>query len=175
MKLQRQYLYHVFVLLLLFIFSVPYSYAGGKELKWKSFDEGFAEAKKTNKKIMLDVYTDWCKWCKTLDKEVYGNDKISEYLSKQYVVVKYNPESSEKVTYKDTVYSGPEFAQAFGVSGFPKIIFFESDGTPINYLDGFVPADKFLPVIKFIGDDYFKKMSWKDYQTQQQTGAKVNK
>ena len=121
---------------------------------------------------MLDVYTDWCKWCKTLDTDVYGNDKVSEYLSKQYVVVKYNPESTEKAIYKDTLYSGTQIAQLFGVSGYPKIIFFEPDGTPINFLDGFVPADKFLPVIKFIGEDYYKKMSWQDYQSQQQTEAK---
>lgn len=142
--------------------------AGGKtELKWKNFNNGFAEAKKTNKKIMLDVYTDWCKWCKTLDTEVYGNDEVSEYLNKQYVVVKYNPESTEKAIYKDTLYSGQEIAQMFGVSGYPKILFFEPNGDFINYLDGFVPADKFLPVIKFIGEEYYKKMSWKDYQSKQ--------
>src|SRR5215510_179475 len=101
------------------------AYAGEKqELKWRAFNAGFDEAKKNNKKIILDVYTDWCGWCKRLDKDTYGNEKVMEYLNQEYVVIKLNAESDSKLTYKDKSYTEASIAQAFGITGYPTIIFF---------------------------------------------------
>ena len=156
----------LFVFTFVLLLTTTLMSAGDKpaELKWRKFDEGFAEAKKMNKKIMLDVYTDWCGWCKRLDKDVYGNDKVMAYLNEQYVSIKLNAESKSMVTYKDTAYSETQLARAFGVTGYPAIIFFESNSDPINMLGGYVAAEKFLPIIKYIGGDHHKKISWDEYQ-----------
>jgi thioredoxin-related protein len=147
--------------------------AGDKpELKWKSFDAGFAEAKKTNKKIMLDIYTDWCGWCKRLDKDTYGNEKVMEYLNQQYIVIKLNAESTSKVNYQDKTYTEASLAQAFGATGYPTIVFFDSNGEPINSLGGYLNAEKFLPVITYIGDDHYKSMTWEEYQNKEKKPAK---
>ena len=151
-----------YALVLLVVFASE-AFAGGDkgaELQWKPFTDGFAEAKKSKKKIMLDVYTDWCGWCKRLDKDVYGNAKVATYLNDHYVVIKLNAESSKKVTYKDTSYTEREFAKYFGVSGYPIIIFFEQNGEPITPLGGYVASEKFLPIIKFIGEDFYKTMEF---------------
>src|SRR6266849_719012 len=78
---------------------------GKPELKWKAFDNGFLEAQKGKKKVMLDVYTDWCGWCKKLDRDVYGDEQVSRYLNDKYVVVKLNAEDTSIVSYKDKKYS----------------------------------------------------------------------
>lgn len=141
------------------------AFAGEKiELKWRTFDAGFEEAKKNNKKIMLDVYTDWCGWCKRLDKDTYGNEKVIEYLNKEYIAIKLNAESNAKINYKDKSYTETSLAQYFGVTGYPAIIFFDSDAEAINLLPGYVNAERFLPIIKYIGEDHFKSMSWEEYQ-----------
>ena len=67
-----------FYLLLILLVAAATMFAGapgdsakGKaELPWKPFTDGFAEAKKAEKKIMVDVYTTWCGWCKRLDADV---------------------------------------------------------------------------------------------------------
>lgn len=148
--------------LILFFAGSVLSHAG--ELKWRTFDAGLAEAKKTNKKIMLDVYTDWCGWCKKLDKDVYANDKVSNYLNKAYIPIKINGEGTTKLTYKDQKTNEVGLAQAFGIRSYPTIIFLDSHGEPINSLGGFVDADRFLPIIKFIGDDHYKSMTWDEYK-----------
>ncbi len=133
-------------------------------LPWKPFDAGFAEARSSGKKIMLDVYTDWCVWCKRLDQNVYSNPAVADYLRKHYVIIKLNAESSAKVRYKDTTYTSADFAMGLGVTGYPTIYFFDSSGEPLDKLGGYVEADRFLPIIRFFGEDYFRKMSWQDYQ-----------
>jgi thioredoxin-related protein len=138
----------------------------GTELKWKKLTTGLAEAKKSNKKVLLDVYTDWCKWCKKLDAEVYSETNISAYLQKKYVTIKLNAESTDSVTYQGKPSTEAELAQAFGVTGYPTIIFLDAEGQPIDKLGGFVNAEQFLPIIKFIGDDSYKSTSWEEYQKQ---------
>ncbi len=148
------------------IFLIAHSATGGdkQELKWKAFNAGFAEAKKNNKKVMVDVYTDWCGWCKRLDKDTYSNEKVIDYLNSQYVVVRMNAESTNKLTYKDSSYTEATLSRVFGITGYPTIIFFDASGEPINSLGGYVNAERFLPIIQFIGGDYYKSMTWDEYQ-----------
>ena len=155
-----------FIIMLVFLLTTTLTSAGDKaaELKWRKFDEGFAEAKKTNKKIMLDVYTDWCGWCKRLDKDVYANEKIMAYLNAKYVSIKLNAESKSMVTYKDTAYSEIQMARLLGVTGYPAIVFFESSSDPITMLGGYVAPEKFLPIIQYIGEDYYKTSTWEEFQ-----------
>ncbi len=133
-------------------------------LTWKSMDQGLAEAKRTHKNIMVDVYTTWCKWCKKLDEDVYGNKEVAAYLSKQFVLVKLNGEGTATLTYKGETKSEQQFAGTLGVTGYPTIVFFDQQGEPINSIPGYVPAEKFLPIIHYIGGNYYKSMGWDEYQ-----------
>ena len=56
------------VMLILLLASSLFS--AGKE--WYSFNEGIALAKKENKHIVLDFYTDWCGWCKVMDQKTFS-------------------------------------------------------------------------------------------------------
>jgi len=147
--------------------GVPGDSVRGKvDLTWKPFTVGFTEARQNEKKIMVDVYTNWCGWCKRLDADVYSNPEVVAYMKDHFVSVKLNAESATELMYKDTVYSQVQFAKALGVTGYPTIAFFDSKGDLITKLGGYVAADRFLPIVKFIGEDYYKKMSWDQFQKQ---------
>ena len=63
---------------------------GEKDVKWLSFEEAQKLAAKTPKKIFVDVYTDWCGWCKKMDKNTLSDPGIKDYLNKKYYAVKLN-------------------------------------------------------------------------------------
>jgi thioredoxin-related protein len=152
------------ITLFICVTSSSFVHAGNKvELKWNKFDEGLALAKKNNKKILVDVYADWCKWCKKMDAEVFSSDTIAPYLQKNYILIKLNGESQEKLNYKDEKMTASAFAQGFGVTGFPTVIFLEPTGDAITKVSGFIDAQNFLPMITFFGDDHYKKMTWQEY------------
>ena len=132
-------------------------------LQWKNFNDGIAQAKKTNKKILLDVYTDWCGWCKKMDEEVYTNKDIASYLADRYIVVKLDAESESKLNYDDKTMSEMQLAQGFGVTGYPTTIFMKANGDAITLVAGYIPAETFIEVITFIGEDHYKKMKWEEY------------
>jgi len=156
------------------LLSSSVALAGGAEhdLQWLSFDKGLAEAQKSDKKILVDVYTDWCGWCKRMDRDVYANDKVASYLMQQYVLVKVNAESSEELHYKGKTYSEMGLAQGFKVTGYPTILFLDPNGNHITSLPGYVKADEFLGIVKFIGEDYYKTMKWEEYLENQKSQGK---
>jgi len=97
------------------------------EVKWMNFNEGYALAKKKNKIILVDVYTEWCGWCKRMDKDTYAKTSISTVLNEKYVSVKFNPEvEGIKYTYNGKTYDGPGLAAAISnnsISGYPTTVF----------------------------------------------------
>ena len=151
----------VFIALLIVVLSVH----GGDNsaLRWRSFDDGLAEAKKTNKKILVDVYTDWCGWCKRMDSQTYADREVARYLANRYVVIKLNAESSRQLSYKGKQYSERELSAAFGISGYPATLFMQPDGEAITIYPGFADAKRFLDVASFIAEDHYLTKKFDEY------------
>ncbi len=135
-------------------------------IPWKSFDEGATLASQTNKKILVDVYTDWCSWCKKMDSEVYTDDTVIRVLKEHFVAVKLNAESDKPVTFNGKKITESEFARQMGVTGYPTILFLDEHAGPITALPGFSPAPDFAGVLRYVGQDIYKSVPYQDYLTQ---------
>jgi len=132
-------------------------------LIWKSFDEGSTLAVQEKKKMLVDIYTDWCGWCKKMDKEVYPDAKVKSVLESKFVVVKLNAESEDKIRYQGSSMSQREFARAVGVTGYPATLFFDENLKAITLLPGYVKADEFSQILAYIADNHYKNKSYQDY------------
>ena len=75
--------------------------AKAQEINWLTLDEALALQKKSPRKIMMDVYTNWCGPCKMLDKNTFKNKDVIDYVNKYYYAVKFNGEGNEVVTLSD--------------------------------------------------------------------------
>jgi thioredoxin-related protein len=107
----------------------------GAELQWHdNYDKALAAAKSDNKIVMVDVYTDWCGWCKKLDRDVYANADVKAKLAKDFVPLKINPEKSKK---------NLELARSFGTRGYPHIVFLDATGKKVSEISGYIPAEQF--------------------------------
>lgn len=132
-------------------------------IAWKSFSEGVVLAKTSNKKILVDVYTDWCSWCKKMDVEVYTNKDIVKMIKSQFIAIKLNAESSAPVSYKGINRSEAEFARQLGVTGYPTTLFFDSQSNPITDMPGYAPEENFGKILAYIGGDYYKTISFQAF------------
>jgi thiol:disulfide interchange protein len=97
--------------------------------------KALAQAKKTGKLVMMDVYTDWCGWCKRLDADVYAKPDVAKAIEKDFVFLKINPEKSA---------ANRKFVDKYGVRGYPAIIFLNGAGKEVHRIDGYVPAPEFM-------------------------------
>ena len=129
---------------LLAMLSIIFIYGCGSEkaiassssIEWqKNFNEALKMAKKEKKPIMLDLYTDWCGWCKELDKRTFV-DKDVVQKSKLFIPLKINAEVDAE---------GPSLVEKYNVQGYPAILFIDSDGTLLTRVNGFIEGPGFVP------------------------------
>lgn len=130
---------------------------------WESFDAGMNKAKVQNKTILVDIYTDWCSWCKKMDASTYTDAKVKDYLKKNYTIIKLNAEGSTPITYKGKKMSPAEFAQGMGVTGYPATLFMKSNGDGITLVPGYAEAPQFLNILTYIGENRWEKQKFEEY------------
>lgn len=147
--------------------SPVYPENSNNKLSWLTFNAGMDQSVKENKKILVDVYTDWCGWCKKMDKEVYTDAKVIALLNEKFVVIKLNAESSNKLSYNGKEFTEQEFARTLGIDGYPTTVFFEPDSKPITRIPGYVETKTFTQVLNYIGDDHYKTISYQDFLLKQ--------
>jgi len=122
------------------------------ELKWYRFDEGYKKAVAENKIILVDAYTDWCGWCKVMDKKTYTDASVISKLNQSFVCVKLNPELDETFAFADKKMKSAELLQYIGngqVTGFPSTIFWTNPGKDEKrYVQpGYLPPADFITLL----------------------------
>jgi thioredoxin-related protein len=143
-------------------------------VKWYSIEEAFTLSKTEPRKIMIDVYTDWCGWCKVMDSKTFSNKIIAEYLNANFYPVKFNAEQKEDVVLNGKSFKFVESGQhgynqlaaelLNGQLGYPSVVFLDENTNMITPLPGYKEAKVFDQIIKFIGTDAFKTTKWEDFQ-----------
>ena len=105
------------------------------EIVWlDDFDAARARAE-AGQVVFVDVYTDWCSWCKYMDKKVYTDPSVRALASK-HIFVKLDAEDGGR---------GQAFAQANRVSGYPTLIVYSADGKQLaNQPGAFRQAGDFV-------------------------------
>jgi len=128
------------------------------EFAWRDLGAGLAEAKKTNKMVFVDIYTDWWGWCKKLDRDVLSKTDVQAYLAQNFIPVKLNAENKkDRVEILEHDLSYAEAVSAYGVEGFPATLFLEPDGKLIYKLSGYHAKDKYLDILKYMAERKFEE------------------
>jgi len=99
------------------------------------FDEALARARAENRLLLVDVYTDWCGWCKKLDREVFGDRRVAE-AARDLVAVRVNAEMG-----------GEKVAERFDVQGYPTVLFVDGSGKVVKRIDGYVDVQEMLRIL----------------------------
>jgi len=127
-----------------------------------TFETAFAQAKDTKKMVLVDVYTDWCVWCKRMDHDTYPDPKVQAELTKYFTAAKLNAESTTMRTFKGALNSEQQIASHWGVTGYPTLVFMTADGEVVQTIPGYVPPAEFPYVLKFFGSGAYQ--TTQDYQ-----------
>ncbi|MBN2481881.1 MAG: DUF255 domain-containing protein [Bacteroidales bacterium] len=143
-------------------------------VKWYTIEEAFALSRTEPRKIVIDVYTDWCSWCKVMDQNTYSNRIIAEYLNSKFYPVKFNAEQKEDVVVNGTTYkfvaNGSrgyhELAAVLlnGQLGYPSTVFLDEQTRMIQPVQGYLQPQQFDEIIRFIGEDHFRTLTWEEFQ-----------
>ena len=145
-----------------------------QEVNWLSFEEALELNKKNPKPIMIDLYTDWCGWCKRMDATTYKNEVIVKYINDNYYAVKMDGEGKEDITFKGRTFKFVqkgrskyhELAAAIlnGKLSYPSTAFFDSKEQLIQSVPGYLVKERFEKILAYFSGDAYKNTPWKDFE-----------
>lgn len=152
-------------------------------VNWLSIDDLESASKKEARPVMVDLYTNWCGWCKRMDKDTFGNDKIAEMLNDKFYAVKFNAEQKEAIKFGSKTYNFKnagrrgfnELAYQFanGRMSYPTIAFLDKDLKRINSFPGYKQAHQFEPLLSYIEGGHYANQTLQEFQQGFKSSIKV--
>ena len=102
-----------------------------------SYEAALAKAKAENKLIFIDFWTDWCVWCKRLDKDTFSDESVAAEM-KDVICLSIDAESE----------TGAPIAKGFALRGYPALLVLGSDGKVEDNIGGYLKPDQFKDAIR---------------------------
>lgn len=159
-----------------FRFVDHYSYHPGDvddSINWMSIEEAYELTQKEERKILVDVYTDWCGWCKVMDRQTYGNQSIAEYINENFYAVKLDAEQKEQITLGEQAYDfvakgrrGYHEYAAYLLSGkmsYPSTVFLGEDMKPLGVIPGFIKPGQFSHLLSYVHEEAYTSQTLDEY------------
>ena len=145
-----------------------------QKIIWYSFAQAYEMNKKEPRKLFIDVYTDWCGWCKKMDKETFTNPVISDYMSTHYYCVKLNAEQKDTIVIDGSKFVNPNPGTARSVHqlaaellkgkmSYPSLVFMDGKNQLLTVVQGYQPPQGLEPMLRFFGDDSYLTQKWEEF------------
>jgi thioredoxin-related protein len=176
---------HLFLLVLIsLIVYMPFTTTAqekknqtGKEaaIKWYSFEEAYRLSKKKPKKMVVDVYTEWCGWCKRMDAETFANPVIAKYMNSHFYCVKLDAERKDTIVLDGVKLVNPnpgskrsthQLANQLlhGSMSYPSYVFLNEEGKYIVTIPGYHRASEFEAMLSFFGEGAYENLKSEEFQ-----------
>ena len=164
-----------YLFLLAFIMAAfgSFNSAANKEkLQWLTLSEAASKMQTEKKPLLIDLYTDWCGWCKVMDKKTYTHQELIKYVNEKFYPVKIDAETRDKISWKgrDYIYQPTYKINSYalfltgGQLEFPTTVILLPDGTDPQAISGYMKPNEMEIFLKFFGEGKFGKVSFRDYE-----------
>ncbi len=160
------------ILLFVNVFSIKAQES--KPIKWYTFEEAIALNAKSPKLIFIDVYTEWCGWCKKMDASTFADPKVAEYMNKNFYCVKLDAEQSEPINFMGQTYINPKAGEKRSTHqiaavllqnkmSYPSYVFMNEQNKILTVVKGYMTVENFDPVIHWFAERAYLKVAFQEY------------
>lgn len=148
------------------------------KIEWMSWEEAIERMATEPKKIFVDVYTDWCGWCKRMDASTFVDPEVVAIMNEHFYAVKLDAEQRADIQYDNHTFVYRANAGRRGVHelaaalldnrmSYPSFVYLDEAQKRISISPGYKDAKMMEVELRFIGADHFKTTSFQDFQNQQ--------
>lgn len=140
------------------------------QINWVSFERAMAQSKQDGKPVLVDVYTDWCGWCKRLDATTYQDSAVIAYINANFHAVKFNAEGSDKISYHDSLFTNTgkthDLAKKLlnGKLSYPTTIFMVEKFNMVAPIPGYLTRETIQPYLFYFGEKVYEmNTTWESF------------
>jgi thioredoxin-related protein len=143
-------------------------------LKWYTIEEAEKMVRIKPKKILIDVFTDWCSWCKKMDASTFNNPVIAAYIKENFYPVKFNAETTDTINFRGAKYinliHNGKTTHPLAISllewrlSYPTIVYLMENLDYIGPIPGYQTAGQFEATLTYIAQEKFRTMSLEEFQ-----------
>ena len=142
------------ILLLILILIAHSSVAQNEKINWIGFEELEDSLEIETRPVLVYFYTDWCVYCKKMDRNAFKDPEVVSSLNKNFYPVKMNAESLENIEFDGQIFINEQArSKRNGIHQIPLLLA-SREKKPISF-----------PVVMIL-DEYFRiKIKSHDYLT----------
>lgn len=146
-------------------------------IEWLTLEQAQKRNETTPKKIIIDFYTDWCGWCKKMDKDAFGHQDIAAYVNEHFYAVKFDAETQDTILFKGQPFGNTQPGYSRGTHeiaanmcavngriGYPTIVLLDEDLSIIAPVPGYQSAKSIEPILHFIAGNHYKTEQFPAFQ-----------
>lgn len=158
------------------------AYTTKKPVKTYSIKEALELQKKTPKKILVNIYANFCNTCIVMNKTTFSDSLVADYINKNFYLVNFDAETNDTIVFnnekhfKQLVNGYPLNTFAFKVTNgrftFPTIAVLDENGATIDVLNSYYHPKILKPVLVYFGDNIYKNQKWTDFYPKYQLDNK---
>jgi thioredoxin-related protein len=139
--------------------------------EWMTLQQAQDSIKGQPKVIIMDIYTDWCYWCKVMENNTYSKPEVSSYMHENFYAVKFNAENKNTVLWKGKSFAyNPSYrvndlalSLTKGQLSFPTTVIITPDNQPPQFIAGYLKPSELEPILKYFGEGAYKKISFQEF------------
>ena len=144
-----------------------------EKVKWYSIVEALEKSAVEPRVLMIDVYTDWCGWCKRMDASTFSDPEVVTILNRDFYPVKLDAEGKEDIVIGDQTFKFVdngrrgyhELAAVLtqGRLSYPTLAYVGDGGKILMVSPGYRGPDQLKVFLAYFGDGTYKNQDWDSF------------
>lgn len=126
-----------------------------ERVKWLTYEQALQLAREKSRPVIIVFCQDHCRKCEMLEKNGFNRPDIAAYVNSNFAAVKIN------------VKDRPDLKAKFRVASCPMVWFLTPEAREIDYFVGYVPPERLLLILRYVGDGVYKVKSFAEYEKEQ--------
>lgn len=145
------------------------------QIEWLSWEEALQRNQIEKKKILVDVYTQWCTWCKKMDARTYKKDHIAKMVNENFYAVRFDAGEKKDIIFNNKIYS---YVSGFGKKGYhelakeimngrmsyPTTVFIDEELNVIQPIPGFQGASTMKMIMAYFAGNHYMNVPWHKFE-----------